>query len=179
MIVGVVEKRRIINGSRVRAGDALIGLPSTGLHTNGFSLARRVLLGRYRLQDRVPELGTTLGTALLAIHRSYLAVIRSLLSRFDIHAFSHITGGGIVGNTMRVIPRGLALQVAWDAWERPAIFRLIQRAGPVPERDMKRTFNLGIGLVAVLPFKEADRALTFLRRRGEPAFRIGSVISSD
>jgi phosphoribosylformylglycinamidine cyclo-ligase len=178
MIVGVVEKRRMITGRRVRAGDVLIGLPSTGLHTNGYSLARKVLLRKHALRDRIPDLGTTLGNALLAVHRSYLSVIRSLLSKFDVHALSHITGGGIIGNTRRVIPKGLALRVAWDSWDRPPIFRLIGRSGPVPERDMRQTFNLGIGLVAILPRRQAGDVLVYLRRRGEEAIRIGDVISS-
>jgi phosphoribosylformylglycinamidine cyclo-ligase len=175
-IVGVVEKRKIINGRRVRAGDVLLGLASTGLHTNGYSLARRVLLRKYRLHDRVPGLGATLGNALLTVHRSYLAVIRSLLDRFDVHGLAHITGGGIVGNTMRVVPDGLGLRIAWDAWERPPVFDLIQRSGPVPERDMRKTFNLGIGLVAILPRRQAGDALRYLHRRGETAFLIGNVI---
>jgi phosphoribosylformylglycinamidine cyclo-ligase len=178
MIVGVVEKRKIITGQRVRAGDVLIGLASTGLHTNGYSLARRVLLRRFRLHDRVPALGTTLGNALLTVHRSYLSVIRSLLARFDVHALSHITGGGIAGNTRRVVPAGLTMQLVWDSWERPPLFGLIARSGPVPESDMRRTFNLGIGLVAILPRRQAPETLRFLRRRGEAAFQIGNVISS-
>lgn len=177
-IVGVVERKRILSGKRVRPGDVLVGLASTGLHTNGFSLARRVLLGRYRLHDRVPALGTTLGAALLAVHRSYLSIIRSLLRSFEIRAFSHVTGGGIVGNTMRVLPRGLALEVDWRSWERPPLFGLIQQTGGVPERDMRRTFNLGIGLVAVVPRGQAGPVLAYLRRRGETAFRIGEVTTS-
>jgi phosphoribosylformylglycinamidine cyclo-ligase len=177
-IVGVVEKRRIITGKRVRAGDVLVGLPSTGLHTNGYSLARRVLLARYSLTDRIPELGTTLGRALLAVHRSYLSTIRSLVAKFDVRALSHITGGGIVGNTLRVIPPGLTLRIAWDTWRRPAIFDLIKRSGPVPERDMRRTFNLGVGLVAILPRSELSAALRALHRRGEGAFPIGEVVPS-
>ena len=103
-IVGVVEREGLIDGRGLRVGDRLIALASAGLHTNGYSLARRVLR-KYSLRDRIPELGTTLGHALLAVHRSYLSVIRSLLTRFDVHALSHITGGGIVGNTMRVIEK--------------------------------------------------------------------------
>lgn len=177
VIVGVAEKTKILTGRRVRRGDVLIGLPSTGLHTNGFSLARRVLLPRYRLSDRVPELGTTLGAALLSVHRSYLRTIRFLVRRFDIRALAHITGGGIDGNTRRVLPRGLQLRVDWRAWERPAVFTLIQKAGRVPEADMRKTFNLGVGVVALLPAAEADRAVRSLRRRGEGAFVMGEVVS--
>ncbi len=178
MIVGLAEKRRILTGDRVRSGDVLIGLPSSGLHTNGYSLARAVLLPRFPLRRRIPGLGTTLGDALLTVHRSYLRIIRALLDRFDVHAFSHITGGGIAGNTARVIPRGLALRIDWDAWERPLLFRLIQESGPVPEADMRRTFNLGIGLVAVLPRRQAPDVIRFLRRRGDAAVLIGDVTAT-
>ena len=128
----------------------LIGLPSTGLHTNGYSLARAVLFKQYRVDERIPDLGTTLGKALLAVHRSYLGAVRPLLGKPALRGMSHITGGGIVGNTMRVIPKGLALKIDWDAWKRPAIFGLIQRLGEVPEEDMRKTFNLGIGLILVV-----------------------------
>jgi phosphoribosylformylglycinamidine cyclo-ligase len=176
MIVGVAERSGILDGRTVRAGDVLIGVPSTGLHTNGFSLARRVLLPGRGLNRHVRALGTTLGDALLAVHRSYLTIIRSLTARFPVRAFAHITGGGIEGNTRRVVPRGLRPAVDWDAWERPAIFRLIQETGGVPEADMRRTFNLGIGLVAVVPARSAAGVLRSLRARGERAVRCGTVI---
>lgn len=174
-IVGVVERNRIVDGRKVRKGDVLLGLASGGLHTNGYSLARKVLLERYPLQEFIQELGCTLAEELLRIHRSYLWTIHALLKRFNVRAFSHITGGGIIGNTMRMVPKGLGLEIDWQAWERPAIFKLIQRDGSVPEEDMRRTFNLGVGLVAIVPRKEANDALTHLRRKGEPAWRMGTV----
>ena len=174
-IVGVVEKTKIIDGSRVRAGDALIGIPSTGLHTNGFSLARAVLLKEFSLDRTVDELGEPLGDALLRVHRSYLAAIRALAGKFDVRALSHITGGGIVGNTMRVVPPGKTLRIDWAAWDRPPIFRLIQRLGGVPEDDMRRTFNLGIGLVAIVPRRESSNVISFLKKKGERSFVIGEV----
>lgn len=174
-IVGVVEKRDIISGKKVRKGDVLIGIPSTGLHTNGFSLARAVLLPKFKLDQHVDELGTTLGASLLAIHRSYLKPIQSLLKRVNVHALSHITGGGIVGNTMRVLPKGLALHIDWNAWQRPSIFTLIQRTGAVPEEDMRRTFNLGIGLVVIVSKKRVDEVLRRLGQQGERACVIGEV----
>ena len=175
MIVGVAEKHRIIDGRRIRKGDLLIGLPSTGLHTNGYSLARASLLAKYTVDDRVDELGTTVGEALLAVHRSYLHVVLPLLARFDIRGLSHITGGGLVGNTNRILPRGRSLRVRWDAWERPPLFALIQRTAGVPEEDMRRTFNLGIGLVMIVPASQADAVVSFCRRRKEPAVVIGDV----
>jgi phosphoribosylformylglycinamidine cyclo-ligase len=175
MIVGVVEKHRIIDGRRIRKGDVLIGLPSTGLHTNGFSLARAALFPRYSPDDHVEELGTTVGESLLAVHRSYLGVVGPLLPRFDIRGLAHITGGGIVGNTRRVLPRSRSLTMRWDAWDRPPIFRLIQRAGRVPEEDMRRTFNLGMGLVMIVPERQAGGVMSYLKRRKEPAAFIGEV----
>lgn len=178
-IVGVVEKENIINGKKVRKGDVLIGLPSTGLHTNGYSLARKVLLEKYRLTDYLDELGATLGDALLAVHRSYLSVVQSLLKKFDVSGLSHVTGGGLVGNTMRVVPNGLALDIDWNAWDRPAIFRLIQTAGNVPEADMQRAFNLGVGLVMIVSRKQSRNILRFLRRKGEDAIIVGEVVPQE
>ncbi len=178
MIVGVVERKRIISGKKVKKGDILIGIPSTGLHTNGYSLARAVLLKHHAVTDRVQELGSSLGDALLSVHRSYLAIINSLKNKFPLHALSHITGGGIVGNTMRVVPKGLSLDVHWHAWERPAIFSYIQKLGNVPEDDMRRTFNLGVGLVAIVSRKDETAVLKHLDKKGERGFVIGRVISA-
>jgi len=175
MIVGVVERGKMLDGSRVRKKDVLIGLPSSGLHTNGFSLARAVLFQRYDIDTMLPELGTTMGEALLAVHRSYLGPVKPLLEKGLLHAMSHITGGGIVGNTKRVMPRGRTPKIDWRAWERPALFGLIQRSGEVPEEDMRRTFNLGVGLILVVSPKEADRVMRSLRKRGERPVVIGEV----
>jgi len=175
MIVGVAEKHRIIDGRRIRKGDVLLGLPSTGLHTNGFSLARAALLSKYSPDDRVDELGTTVGEALLTVHRSYLGPVMPLLARFDVRGLAHITGGGIVGNTSRILPRGRSLALRWDAWDRPPIFGLIQRAGSVPEEDMRRTFNLGIGLVIIVPEEQAGAVSTYLKRKREHAVFMGEV----
>ncbi len=174
-IVGVVDKKNIIDGKRVRKGDVLIGLPSTGLHTNGYSLARAVLLKMYSVDSRVDELGTTIGDALLAVHRSYQSIVRPMFGRYDIHGLSHITGGGIVGNTMRVIPKGRTLMIDWQAWERPAIFKLIQRLGGVPEEDMRRTFNLGVGLIMIVPKAQTDKVIRFTARKGLQGFAMGEV----
>jgi phosphoribosylformylglycinamidine cyclo-ligase len=148
-IVGVVEKDLILKKDNVRDGDVLIGLPSTGLHTNGFSLARAVLLPHVDVSSYCGELGCTLGDALLAIHKSYFNEVYPLLQTNVIHAVSHITGGGIIGNTSRVVPKGLSIDVAWDAWPRPHIFQMIQQLGNVPEDDMRRVFNLGIGMILI------------------------------
>ena len=175
-IVGVVEKKRIIDGKKVRKGDVLIGLPSTGLHTNGYSLARAVLLKAFTVDRFIDELGTTVGEALLAVHRSYLRTLVPLLGEVGVHGLSHVTGGGIIGNTMRVVPHGRKLNIDWEAWQRPFIFRLIKQLGEVPEDDMRRTFNLGIGLIMIVSKRSAGRILSFLKNRNETGVVMGEVV---
>ena len=176
-IVGIVEKSKILDGSRVTEGDVLIGLPSTGLHTNGYSLARTVLFAHYDVDDTPIELGgEPVGEALLRVHRSYLNPIRALLDEKAAHAFVHVTGGGIPGNTARVIPDGLGFEVDYAAWERPPLFTLIQRLGDVPEEDMRRTFNLGIGLIAIVPASRAEDAVRVMQALGEQPVPIGRVM---
>ncbi|PIQ63149.1 MAG: phosphoribosylformylglycinamidine cyclo-ligase [Bacteroidetes bacterium CG12_big_fil_rev_8_21_14_0_65_60_17] len=176
MITGVVEKRRIVDGSGIQAGHVAIGLPSTGLHTNGYSLARKVLFQHFDVHDRPEELhGASVGETLLVVHRSYLHAIQAAMSAADIAGMAHITGGGIPGNTVRILPEGRIFDVDYGAWDRPPVFQLIQDLGQVPEDDMRSTLNLGMGLVLfvapddVLP---VERALSSL---GEEPIRIGSV----
>jgi phosphoribosylformylglycinamidine cyclo-ligase len=176
MIVGVVEKKKIINGRSIVKGDVLIGLPSTGLHTNGYSLARHVLLPKYSLKKKFAALDGTLGDVLLAIHRSYLKPIRALTGMNLVKGMSHITGGGIIGNTMRIVPRGRSLKIDWLSWQRPFIYDVIQSTGSVPEYDMTRTFNLGVGLVFVVGKKNADAAIRKLRANKERPIVMGEVI---
>ncbi len=177
-IVGVVEKRRIVDGRKVAAGDVLVALPSTGLHTNGYSLARAVLFEKFEHDDFIAELGMRLGEALLAVHRSYLAPIRAVASVPGLHGMAHITGGGIIGNTSRIVPKGLALKIDWRRWERPALFSLIQKTGDVPEKDMRRAFNLGVGLIFVASKLSADRIIRRLEGAGERPFVIGEVVNA-
>jgi phosphoribosylformylglycinamidine cyclo-ligase len=172
-IVGVVDHEKIINGSAIREGDVLIGLPSNGLHTNGYSLARKVLEGR--MQESFPGLEGSIGEELLKVHRSYLSVIEPFFGSPDIRGLSHITGGGLMGNTMRIVPDGLKLDVAWDAWPEPVIFDIIRQAGGVPEEDMRRTFNLGVGLVMIVAKNAAESVLSSLKSQQENAYIIGSV----
>lgn len=153
----------------------MIGLPSSGLHTNGYSLARAALLNIIPLERHLDELGCTVGEALLAVHRSYLRVVQPLLQRFDVRGLAHITGGGIVGNTMRIMPKGRTLRIDWNSWERPPIFGLIQKTGGVPEDDMRKTFNCGVGMIAVVPPSQADAVLAFLKRKKENPRIIGEV----
>jgi len=177
-IVGIVEKSRIVDGSSIQKGDMLIGLPSNGLHTNGYSLARKVLFesAKYQVDTHVSELGTTIGEALLRVHRCYLPIVEPLLERFEIKGMSHITGGGIVGNTMRIIPEGLKLKIDWSIWERPPIFDLIQKSGNVPEEEMQKTFNLGIGYILIVPKTQADTVLNALESQSEKAVVMGEVV---
>ncbi|HEY4643737.1 MAG TPA: phosphoribosylformylglycinamidine cyclo-ligase [Bacteroidota bacterium] len=175
-IVGVAEKRDIIDGRGIRRGDVLVGLPSTGLHTNGYTLARAVLLKRFKPDRYVAEFGCTVGEELLKVHRSYLSSVMAIRRLYIIQGLSHITGGGIVGNTRRILPKGRTIKVDWRSWERPAVFRLIQRFGSVPEADMRRTFNLGVGLVLVVRERAADGLLRSLRRLKERPFILGEVV---
>jgi phosphoribosylformylglycinamidine cyclo-ligase len=175
-IVGVVDEKRLIRGQRIRKGDILLALPSTGLHTNGYSLARSVLLERFQLDQYFEELRGILGDSLLTVHRSYYKAVYPLLPKFEIKGMSHITGGGLEGNTMRVIPKGLKLFVDWNAWERPWIFKLIQKTGNVPEEDMRRTFNLGVGLVLIVSRGEVDGIQAALRRKRERSFVVGEIV---
>jgi phosphoribosylformylglycinamidine cyclo-ligase len=181
-IVGIVDKEKIFNRDSVASGDILIGLKSNGLHTNGYSLARKALLTKYSVTDKPTELnGESIADALLKVHRSYLAPIAQLLERFlpgkEIHALSHITGGGIVGNTSRVLPDGLQLEIDWKSWQRLPIFDLIQKSGNVPEEDMRRAFNLGIGFIVLVSPDAASDVLAALEAAGEPGIVMGKVAS--
>lgn len=175
VVVGVVEKEKIIDGRNVRRGDILIGLPSTGLHTNGYALARAVLLKRWKPGRHVDEFGCTVGEELLKVHRSYLNSVMAICNLHSIHGLSHITGGGIEGNTRRILPKGLHLKVDWQSWKRPPVFQVIQRLGKVPEADMRRTFNLGVGLVLVLSRRTGDGVLQSLSKVGERPWVMGEV----
>ena len=172
-IVGVVDHSKIINGSRITEGDILIGLASNGLHTNGYSLARKVLEGR--MQERFPGLEGSAGEELLKMHRSYLSVIEPFFGAPEVKGLSHITGGGLLGNTMRIVPDGLKLDVEWSSWPELPIFDIIRREGDVPEEDMRRTFNLGIGLVMVVERSAAPDLLASLKSQGENAYIIVAV----
>jgi phosphoribosylformylglycinamidine cyclo-ligase len=180
-IIGVVDETKVLNGKKVQIGDVLIGLPSTGLHTNGYSLARRVLLNKFSLNTYIDELKKTIGDTLLTVHRSYQPSIYPLLQQSlsrSIHGLSHITGGGIEGNTMRVVPKKFRLSVDWNSWDRPAIFNLIQHVGDVPEEDMRRTFNLGVGLILIVDSKNADTIMAALKKKNERPFIMGEVVSN-
>ena len=173
-IVGVAEQGRILN-DRVCKGDVLIGLPSSGLHTNGYSLARSVLFAQFKVDDYVDELQATVGELLLRVHRSYLNPVRPLLGDTDLHGISHITGGGIVGNTERILTDGMQLKIDWQAWEWLPIFRLIQEVGKVSTAEMRHVFNLGIGLILIVDPKRADAVFERLEQKDANPVYIGHV----
>ncbi len=177
-IVGIVDEDEVINGAGINEGDVLIGFKSSGLHTNGYSLARKVLFSEYDVNDYVDELGSTVAEELLQVHRSYLPMITALKGMEGVNGFSHITGGGMIGNTKRILPEGLALDINWDGWERPAVYKLIQKIGNVPEEDMQATFNLGIGLVAVVAADQVDAVKAKAAELSEEVFEVGKVIGS-
>jgi len=155
-IVGAVDKSKLITGDKISKGDLVIGFKSTGLHTNGYSLARKVLFSEFDINDTPDRFDSTIGEKLLTIHKSYLGLISSLKEIDGVNGFSHITGGGLISNTKRVLPEGMDLDIDWESWDRPEIFKLIQETGNVPEEDMRRTFNLGIGLVAIVSSDALD-----------------------
>jgi len=177
-IVGVVERERLIDGRTIVPGDVLIGIPSSGLHTNGYSLARRIAfeIGGLRADAHVPALGASIGDALLTTHRSYLRTVGPLLPSRAIKGMAHITGGGITENLPRVLPEGTHAVVNLDAWKTPPVFEWLQATGRVPDDDMLRTFNMGIGLVLVVSRDRADEVMRQLRESGEDgATGIGSI----
>lgn len=177
-IVGAVERERLVDGRSIAPGDVLIGVPSSGLHTNGYSLARHIVFDVAGLDHRtyVDELGATVGEALLVPHRSYLPIIRPLLPLGIIKGMAHITGGGITDNLPRVLPQGVHAEINTSAWTVPPVFRWLQVQGNVPDEDMRRTFNLGIGLIIACAPHDERGVLDALAFAGEPgAVRIGTI----
>jgi len=175
--VGMVDKANILDNSRALAGDALIALPSSGCHSNGFSLVRRVI-GQAGLDIRAhyADLGATLGEALLTPTKIYVKPLLALLGAVQVHSLAHITGGGFYENIPRALPEGLTARVDAAALQTPPLFALLQQAGRIPERDMFNTFNMGVGMAALVPADEADRAIRLLREQGEAAYLLGEIV---
>ncbi|MEJ2195313.1 MAG: phosphoribosylformylglycinamidine cyclo-ligase [Ignavibacteriaceae bacterium] len=174
-IVGVVEREEILSGNNIQAGDMLIGFFSNGLHTNGYSLVRKIFQNSYGLGDYIDRLNGTLGEELLQVHKSYLKLIRELKDRVNIKALSHITGGGIIGNTKRVIPEGLKVKIHWGNWDIPPVFKLIQETGNISSEEMRKVFNLGIGLIAVVPPEKAEMTIQLAISKNEVAKVVGEI----
>ena len=178
-IVGGAERAALLTGKSIQAGDALLALPSTGLHTNGYSLARKLLLevAGYGPNTMLPEVGVTVGDALLAVHRSYLKPIRALIAAKLLKGAAHITGGGITDNTPRMLPKGLAAAIETANWRIPPLFEELRRIGNIPDDDYRRTFNLGIGMIFSVPARGVERAEAVLAKLGESPIRVGWVVN--
>ena len=179
-IVGAVDRSQIVDGRSIAVGDALLGLPSSGLHTNGYSLARKIAFEELKLKidSHVPELGETIGDAFLRTHRSYLPVINPLLGKGTIKGMAHITGGGITDNLPRVLPPGTAARVNRTSWRVPPIFRWLGESGRVPEFDLRRALNMGIGMILVVAAKDADAVRKDLLHAGEAnSVVIGDIVA--
>jgi phosphoribosylformylglycinamidine cyclo-ligase len=176
-IVGAAERSELLSGKNIRAGDVLLALPSTGLHTNGYSLARKLLFDTagYGPKTLLPEVGATVGDALLAVHRSYLKPISALMAAGLLRGAAHITGGGITDNTPRMLPAGLGAAIDTACWRIPPLFEVLRRIGNIPIDDYRRTFNLGVGMILAVSARNAARAEAVLGRLGESPFRIGAV----
>ncbi len=183
-IVGVVEKEKMLDGRSVKPGDVVLGLASSGLHTNGYSLARKIFFEQMKLKpsSRLPELSNSIGEELLKVHLSYGPLIQKLLKKFNrpgqprvIKALAHITGGGFVDNIPRVLPRHCDVVIRKHAWEVPPIFQIIEAKGGVGEPELYQVFNMGIGMTMIIPAAQADAILKFTRAQGQPAWLIGEV----
>lgn len=176
-VTGVVEKDKIIDGSRIKSGDAVLGLMSSGLHTNGYSLARNVLFNvkKYKVDEYIEVLGCTVGEELLKPHLNYTRPVLSLLNNFDIKGIAHITGGGLLDNIPRILPENCCVTISKKSWEVHTIFKLIQQYGNVPDDDMFRTFNMGIGMVLIVKQNEVERVVKNLNSQDFPTMKIGEV----
>lgn len=176
-VVGILEKKKMIRPAAIVAGDVVIGLPSSGLHSNGYSLARKVLLekARFKVGQRIPELKRTLGEELLEPTRIYARITRRLFAKYPIKGAAHITGGGISGNLPRVLPKGRRAVLERGSWPVPPVFDLIQKIGRIGQDEMERTFNNGLGLVVVVARKHADGVRRTLKKLGEPSYLIGEI----
>jgi phosphoribosylformylglycinamidine cyclo-ligase len=180
-IVGAVERSRILDGRRIREGDAVVGIASAGLHTNGYSLARKVMFELAGLTPgtRLDELGGTVGELLLREHRSYLPALSGPLAEGTLRGLAHITGGGLTDNVPRILPPGLSARIHTDRWPIPPLFGFLERAGGIERHEMLRTFNMGIGMVAVVTAEDASELGRHLDACGEQHFRIGEVVAGD
>lgn len=180
-IVGVVDRNEIIDGRRIAPGDAVLALPSTGLHTNGYSLARKIFfdVAGWRHDTFVEELKMTVGEALLMPHTSYLRALEGLLDQRLIKGLAHITGGGLPGNVPRILPAGTSVRIARGTWPVPAIFSLMQRLGNVADDEMFRTFNMGIGMIVIVAPEDEPKVRAHVETCGQQCFTVGRVVSGE
>lgn len=177
---GVVDKSKIIDNTKIKAGDAVIGIASSGVHSNGFSLVRKVFnINDQKLNGFIPELGMSLGEALLTPTRIYVKPVLELIASVDVKGISHITGGGFYENIPRMLPDGISTKITKGSWNIPPIFGLIQKEGNISEHDMFNTFNMGVGMAVVVDKADAEKAVELLNANGEQAFIIGETVNGD
>ncbi|MBR5228296.1 MAG: phosphoribosylformylglycinamidine cyclo-ligase [Firmicutes bacterium] len=179
--VGIADKKRIITGAKVAEGNVVIGIPSSGIHSNGYSLVRKVFFDKMDMdvQDYVDELGTTLGDALITPTKIYVKACKAVFNKFDINGIVHITGGGFYENIPRIIPEGLGVEIEADTWEVLPIFRYIQKCGNIEEKEMFSTFNMGIGMMFVVDAADADAIVSALQAAGEKPSVIGKIVKGE
>ena len=178
--VGIADKNKIISGQNVKVGDTLIGIASSGIHSNGYSFIRKIFLEEYKyeLDQYIEELEMTLGEALLVPTKIYVKLVMNLIEKYDLKAIAHITGGGVIENIPRVIPKGLGIDINKNSWEKPAIFKMIEEFNSIDEIELHKSFNMGIGLVIVVDSDKSEEITKFINEGEEKAFIIGEVVDS-
>ena len=178
--VGIADREKIVSGKNVKSGDTLIGVASSGVHSNGFSFVRKIFLDKYgyTLDQYIEELGMTLGDALLTPTKIYVKLVLDLVEKHELKAIAHITGGGVIENITRVIPKGLGIDINKNSWEKPAIFKIIESFNAVDERELHKSFNMGIGLVLIVDKENANEIVDYINTTDEPAYIIGEVVDT-
>ena len=178
--VGIADREKIVSGKDVKSGDTLIGISSSGIHSNGFSFIRKIFLETYgyKLDQYIEELGMTLGEALLTPTKIYVKLVLDLLSKYDIKAIAHITGGGVIENITRVIPKGLGIDIEKNSWEKPAIFKMIENFNSIDERELHKSFNMGVGLVLIVDNEKAKEITEYINTTEKNAYIIGKVVDT-
>jgi len=176
-VVGLVEKSKMINGNKIKPGDRIIGIASSGLHSNGYTLARKVLFDEAKLnpKDYSEDFGKRLGEVLLTPTKIYVKPIMKLIKKFDVRGIAHITGGGIPENFARILPQHVQAVIEMSSWQIPQIFRVIRRVGKIDQKEMYKAFNMGIGMIVVVPEKQADKVMEFLKTQGEKSYMLGMI----
>jgi len=178
--VGIADKSKIISGQDVNSGDTLIGISSSGIHSNGYSFIRKIFLEEYKyeLTDYIEELGMTLGEALLIPTKIYVKLVMDLIKKYELKAIAHITGGGVIENIPRVIPNGLGIDIEKNSWEKPAIFKMIEKFNAIDEVELHKSFNMGIGLAMVVDSDKAEEIVSYLNESEKQAYIIGKVVDT-
>ena len=178
--VGIADREKIVSGKNVKSGDTLIGVASSGVHSNGFSFVRKIFLDKYgyTLDQYIEELGMTLGDALLTPTKIYVKLVLDLVEKHELKAIAHITGGGVIENITRVIPQGLGIDINKNSWEKPAIFKIIESFNAVDERELHKSFNMGIGLVLIVDKENANEIVDYINTTDEKAYIIGEVVDT-